>query len=182
MTTATRCSSRACTGWRWPRVVDKVEHRPLDYAKVWRETNAALDELGLNTDAELFEQIGLGERLAQPRGGLAMPHLLQAAVGALESIERPVARGLRSATIDLGLLALFNVLFFCGGFVAFLRYAYRTAPQAVAAAPSPTPLPTETPTPTATATTIPPTPTVTSPPAPASSPSSTAARATSRTS
>jgi hypothetical protein len=24
------------TGWRWPRVVDKVEHRPLDYAKIWR--------------------------------------------------------------------------------------------------------------------------------------------------
>ena len=24
------------TGWRWPRVVDKIEHRPLDYAKVWR--------------------------------------------------------------------------------------------------------------------------------------------------
>jgi 5-methyltetrahydropteroyltriglutamate--homocysteine methyltransferase len=24
------------TGWRWPRVVDKVEHRPLDYPKIWR--------------------------------------------------------------------------------------------------------------------------------------------------
>ncbi len=24
------------TGWRWPRVVDKVTHRPLDYAKIWR--------------------------------------------------------------------------------------------------------------------------------------------------
>ncbi len=24
------------TGWRWPRVVDKVEHRSLDYAKIWR--------------------------------------------------------------------------------------------------------------------------------------------------
>jgi 5-methyltetrahydropteroyltriglutamate--homocysteine methyltransferase len=24
------------TGWRWPRVVDKVEHRPLDYPKLWR--------------------------------------------------------------------------------------------------------------------------------------------------
>ena len=24
------------TGWRWPRVVDKIEHRPLDYAKIWR--------------------------------------------------------------------------------------------------------------------------------------------------
>lgn len=24
------------TGWRWPRVVDKIEHRPLDYAKLWR--------------------------------------------------------------------------------------------------------------------------------------------------
>jgi 5-methyltetrahydropteroyltriglutamate--homocysteine methyltransferase len=24
------------TGWRWPHVVDKVAHRPLDYAKVWR--------------------------------------------------------------------------------------------------------------------------------------------------
>jgi 5-methyltetrahydropteroyltriglutamate--homocysteine methyltransferase len=23
-------------GWRWPRVVDKIEHRPLDYAKIWR--------------------------------------------------------------------------------------------------------------------------------------------------
>ncbi len=24
------------TGWRWPRVVGKIEHRPLDYAKIWR--------------------------------------------------------------------------------------------------------------------------------------------------
>jgi 5-methyltetrahydropteroyltriglutamate--homocysteine methyltransferase len=24
------------TGWRWPRVTDKIEHRPLDYAKLWR--------------------------------------------------------------------------------------------------------------------------------------------------
>ncbi len=24
------------TGWRWPRVVDKVQHRPLDYPKLWR--------------------------------------------------------------------------------------------------------------------------------------------------
>src|SRR5208282_2519029 len=24
------------TGWRWPRVVDKIKHRPLDYAKIWR--------------------------------------------------------------------------------------------------------------------------------------------------
>ena len=24
------------TGWRWPRVVDKIEHRSLDYAKIWR--------------------------------------------------------------------------------------------------------------------------------------------------
>src|SRR3974377_1119859 len=24
------------TGWRWPRVVDKIEHRPLDSAKIWR--------------------------------------------------------------------------------------------------------------------------------------------------
>ncbi len=24
------------TGWRWPRVTGKVEHRPLDYAKIWR--------------------------------------------------------------------------------------------------------------------------------------------------
>jgi 5-methyltetrahydropteroyltriglutamate--homocysteine methyltransferase len=24
------------TGWRWPHVVDKIEHRPLDYAKIWR--------------------------------------------------------------------------------------------------------------------------------------------------
>ena len=28
------------TGWRWPRVVDKIEHRPLDYAKIWRITQA----------------------------------------------------------------------------------------------------------------------------------------------
>lgn len=28
------------TGWRWPRVVDKIEHRPLDYAKIWRMTQA----------------------------------------------------------------------------------------------------------------------------------------------
>ncbi len=24
------------TGWRWPRVVAKIEHRPLDYPKIWR--------------------------------------------------------------------------------------------------------------------------------------------------
>jgi 5-methyltetrahydropteroyltriglutamate--homocysteine methyltransferase len=28
------------TGWRWPRVVDKVEHRPLDYPKLWRLAQA----------------------------------------------------------------------------------------------------------------------------------------------
>ena len=28
------------TGWRWPRVVDKIEHRPLDYAKIWRMAQA----------------------------------------------------------------------------------------------------------------------------------------------
>ena len=29
------------TGWRWPRVVDKIEHRPLDYPKLWRMAQAA---------------------------------------------------------------------------------------------------------------------------------------------
>ena len=28
------------TAWRWPRVVDKIEHRPLDYAKIWRMAQA----------------------------------------------------------------------------------------------------------------------------------------------
>jgi len=28
------------TGWRWPKVVDKIEHRPLDYAKLWRMAQA----------------------------------------------------------------------------------------------------------------------------------------------
>ena len=28
------------TGWRWPRVTDKIEHRPLDYAKIWRMAQA----------------------------------------------------------------------------------------------------------------------------------------------
>lgn len=28
------------TGWRWPRVVDKIEHRPLDYDNLWRMTQA----------------------------------------------------------------------------------------------------------------------------------------------
>ncbi len=28
------------TGWRWPRVVDKIEHRSLDYAKIWRIAQA----------------------------------------------------------------------------------------------------------------------------------------------
>ncbi len=28
------------TGWRWPRVVDKIEHRPLDYPKIWRLAQA----------------------------------------------------------------------------------------------------------------------------------------------
>jgi hypothetical protein len=29
------------TGWRWPRVVDKIEHRPLDYPKIWRIAQAS---------------------------------------------------------------------------------------------------------------------------------------------
>jgi 5-methyltetrahydropteroyltriglutamate--homocysteine methyltransferase len=28
------------TGWRWPHVTDKIEHRPLDYPKVWRMAQA----------------------------------------------------------------------------------------------------------------------------------------------
>jgi 5-methyltetrahydropteroyltriglutamate--homocysteine methyltransferase len=28
------------TGWRWPRVKGKIEHRPLDYAKIWRMAQA----------------------------------------------------------------------------------------------------------------------------------------------
>ena len=28
------------TGWRWPRVVDAIEHRSLDYAKIWRMSQA----------------------------------------------------------------------------------------------------------------------------------------------
>jgi 5-methyltetrahydropteroyltriglutamate--homocysteine methyltransferase len=28
------------TGWRWPHVVDKIEHRPLDYPKIWRIAQA----------------------------------------------------------------------------------------------------------------------------------------------
>jgi 5-methyltetrahydropteroyltriglutamate--homocysteine methyltransferase len=28
------------TGWRWPRVVGKIAHRPLDYAKIWRLAQA----------------------------------------------------------------------------------------------------------------------------------------------
>ena len=28
------------TGWRWPQVTDKIEHRPLDYAKLWRMAQA----------------------------------------------------------------------------------------------------------------------------------------------
>ena len=31
------------TGWRWPRVVDKIEHRPLDYPKIWRLAQARAD-------------------------------------------------------------------------------------------------------------------------------------------
>ena len=29
------------TGWRWPHVVDKIEHRPLDYPKIWRLAQAS---------------------------------------------------------------------------------------------------------------------------------------------
>ncbi len=28
------------TGWRWPRVVDTIAHRPLDYPKIWRLAQA----------------------------------------------------------------------------------------------------------------------------------------------
>ncbi len=31
------------TGWRWPCVVDKIEHRPLDYAKIWRMAQVRAD-------------------------------------------------------------------------------------------------------------------------------------------
>ncbi len=31
------------TGWRWPHVVDKIEHRPLDYPKLWRMAQARAD-------------------------------------------------------------------------------------------------------------------------------------------
>ncbi|MHC4080879.1 MAG: cobalamin-independent methionine synthase II family protein [Planctomycetota bacterium] len=31
------------TGWRWPRVVDKIERRPLDYPKIWRIAQARAD-------------------------------------------------------------------------------------------------------------------------------------------
>ena len=32
------------TGWRWPRVVGKIEHRPLDYDKIWRIAQARSDK------------------------------------------------------------------------------------------------------------------------------------------
>jgi 5-methyltetrahydropteroyltriglutamate--homocysteine methyltransferase len=31
------------TGWRWPRVVDKIEHRPLGYPKIYRMAQAKAD-------------------------------------------------------------------------------------------------------------------------------------------
>ncbi len=31
------------TGWRWPHVVDKIEHRTLDYPKIWRMCQAKTD-------------------------------------------------------------------------------------------------------------------------------------------
>jgi 5-methyltetrahydropteroyltriglutamate--homocysteine methyltransferase len=31
------------TGWRWPRVVDRIEHRPLDYPKIWRLAQSKSD-------------------------------------------------------------------------------------------------------------------------------------------
>jgi 5-methyltetrahydropteroyltriglutamate--homocysteine methyltransferase len=32
------------TGWRWPRVVGPIEHRPLDYPKLWRMAQAKTDK------------------------------------------------------------------------------------------------------------------------------------------
>ena len=32
------------TGWRWPQVVGKIEHRPLDYDKIWRMAQAKSDK------------------------------------------------------------------------------------------------------------------------------------------
>lgn len=32
------------TGWRWPHVVDKIEHRPLDYPKIWRIAQSKTDK------------------------------------------------------------------------------------------------------------------------------------------
>ncbi|MBN1341128.1 MAG: hypothetical protein JXQ73_00510 [Phycisphaerae bacterium] len=28
------------TGWRWPRVTGKIEHRPLHYPRIWRMAQA----------------------------------------------------------------------------------------------------------------------------------------------
>jgi 5-methyltetrahydropteroyltriglutamate--homocysteine methyltransferase len=32
------------TAWRWPHVVDKIEHRPLDYPKIWRLTQGRTEK------------------------------------------------------------------------------------------------------------------------------------------
>jgi len=32
------------TGWRWPHVIDKIEHRPLDYPKIWRIAQSKTDK------------------------------------------------------------------------------------------------------------------------------------------
>jgi 5-methyltetrahydropteroyltriglutamate--homocysteine methyltransferase len=32
------------TAWRWPHVVDKIEHRPLDYPKIWRITQGKTEK------------------------------------------------------------------------------------------------------------------------------------------
>ena len=41
-----RCLNEIYTGWRWPRVVDKIEHRPLDYPKLWRMAQAKTTQAG----------------------------------------------------------------------------------------------------------------------------------------
>ena len=36
--------SEIYTAWRWPHVVDKIEHRPLDYPKIWRITQGKTEK------------------------------------------------------------------------------------------------------------------------------------------
>ena len=63
------------TAWRWPRVVGKIEHRPLDYPKIWRHRAEQVAQAGALRHLLLAGDGAVPRHphrqvQGQPRGGL----------------------------------------------------------------------------------------------------------------